>query len=191
MHNAQKTNNSKTKGIVHIPENNGILYFHNQYLTFTDQIHKFINEFQEKKDKLTIQFNGYNERITDFFTSVKKAQTIANTDNFPELMINIFKIQNFIQKHLINVVINKQRSYQAKFNFFFQNYEKFIETHNYSLLTYPSGTVYDIGMSNRITNLHLFDDDANLYIEQTLEPIILKNGTILREGLVKLSKEIK
>lgn len=77
--------------------------------------------------------------------------------------------------------------YYNQYSFFHKKVEAALSKAGLKTVNIES-QLFDIGMAAIPLNLDDFDKDELLYVEQMIEPIIMKDGIVLREGKVTLRR---
>jgi hypothetical protein len=64
----------------------------------------------------------------------------------------------------------------------------FIEENGVTFVTQNPGDPYDVGLPVTPVNIADFDKDAELVIDQVVEPTVMHNGKVIQMGTVLLKK---
>jgi hypothetical protein len=99
----------------------------------------------------------------------------------------LFRFQGVFEKAISKLEIDEQNKYISQYKWFSKKVYKALDEANLRLLS-VDGQLYDPGMAITPLNLDDFDADDQLYILQTIEPIIMQNDTVIKTGTVILGR---
>lgn len=99
----------------------------------------------------------------------------------------LFRFQKVFEKALSKLDMDEQSKYMSQFSWFSKKVSKALDEANLKLLN-VEGQVYDPGMAITPLNIDDFDPEDNLYVLQTIEPIIMQNDTVYKTGTVILGR---
>jgi hypothetical protein len=196
--------------ITHI--NHKIYHLATEYLNFYELIRKIISNFDEaEQERVYAPFKPTIIALVDYFLSegiqtietenfnikILTKQYIPSQDismkytNIAELAVVCWKLQHQLGAIFNSVEPEKRKKYQSQYTWFVKEVATFLahERIDYSIL--KEGQPYDVGLPIRALNLSDFKQDDALIISQILEPIIMQNGKLLKQGTVMLQKEEK
>lgn len=108
------------------------------------------------------------------------------TEKDLEFVLELQRFPGIINKMLMDLSPDKQKKYSGSVKWFFQKADEFIANNGVSFIA-PSG-VYDIGLPVSALNLSDFEKDANLVIDQVIEPVVMYDGKVVKTGTVLLKK---
>lgn len=106
-----------------------------------------------------------------------------------ELIVEIYRLRNSYE-NLINKVENinlEKKKNQNILRFFDKKLLNILQGNNITIVDL-TGKEYDFGMAVTPLNLEDFKEENNLFIEQMLEPIIIKDSVVIKQGICLLNK---
>lgn len=116
------------------------------------------------------------------------------TNNLLNSLISIaselFRFQGVFEKAIRKLEIDEQNKYLSQYKWFSKKVYKALEGVNLRLLSID-GQLYDPGMAVTPLNIDDFGTDDQLYILQTIEPIIMQNDNVIKTGTVILGRTEK
>ena len=78
--------------------------------------------------------------------------------------------------------------YKGRYSYFRKKLNEILDSARLKIVEFPPDTDYDIGMSVIPINLDDFNSNDKLKIEQMLEPIIMQDSSVIRNGKIILKK---
>lgn len=99
----------------------------------------------------------------------------------------LFRFQRVFEKAVGKLDIDERGKYMSQFSWFSKKVSKALEEANLKLLN-PEGQLYDPGMAVTPLNIDDFDAGDELYILQTVEPLIMQNNAVYKTGTVILGR---
>lgn len=99
----------------------------------------------------------------------------------------LFRFKGVFEKAISKLEIDEQNKYISQYKWFSKKVYKALDEANLRLLS-VDGQLYDPGMAITPLNLDDFEADDQLYILQTIEPIIMQNDTVIKTGTVILGR---
>lgn len=99
----------------------------------------------------------------------------------------LFRFRRVFEKAVGKLDMDEQSKYMSQYSWFHKKVTKALEDANLKLLN-PEGQWYDPGMAVTPLNIDEFEADDNLYICQTIEPIIMQNDKVFKTGTVILGR---
>lgn len=115
-------------------------------------------------------------------------KALIEMDSLVSIISEVYRFQNVSCKALSRLAQNEQRKYKSQYAWFQSKFEKFLNEVNIKLITLD-GKIYDTGMAVTPINIGEFQADDRLIVAQTIEPIIMKDDTVLKSGTVILGRE--
>ncbi len=99
----------------------------------------------------------------------------------------LFRFQRVFEKAVSKIDIEERGKYSSQFSWFSKKVTKALEEANLRLLNLE-GQLYDPGMAVTPLNIDDFETEDELYVSQTIEPIIMKQDTVIKTGTVILGR---
>lgn len=98
-----------------------------------------------------------------------------------------FRFQGVFEKAIRRLELDEQNKYLSQYAWFSKKVTKALESANLRIVNL-AGQAYDPGMAVTPLNIDEFDENDNLYIQQVIEPIIMRDETIIKPGTVVLGR---
>ena len=127
-----------------------------------------------------------NLKLRESKMSDEKINIIIN-DSFIDFIIELWRLSKMFDKMIIKMDMNEQNRYKSQYAWFNKKTIEFLNNENISINSLE-GMPFDAGMPVTPINIGEFKKDDELVIEQTLEPIIMQNGKLIKSGSVLLKK---
>ena len=102
----------------------------------------------------------------------------------------LYRFQRVFEKAVSKLEIDERGKYMSQFAWFSKKVVKALEKADLKLLNLE-GQLYDPGMAVTPLNIDEFETDDQLYILQTIEPIIMKDNKVYKTGTVILGRAVK
>ena len=102
----------------------------------------------------------------------------------------LFRFQRAFERVVYKLDMEEHRKYMSQFSWFSKKVYKSLDEANLKILNLE-GKNYDPGMAVTPLNIDDFGTDDQLYIMQTVEPIIMHDDTVYKTGTVILTGELK
>lgn len=99
----------------------------------------------------------------------------------------LFRFQRVFEKAVGKIEIDERGKYMSQFSWFSKKVIKAVEEANLKILN-PEGQLYDPGMAVTPLNIDDFETDDQLYVLQTIEPIIMQGNRVFKIGTVILGR---
>lgn len=99
----------------------------------------------------------------------------------------LFRFQRVFAKAICKLEVNEQNKYISQYAWFSKKVMKALEDAGLRIINLD-GQLYDAGMAVTPLNLEDFDVNDVLYVEQTMEPIIMEGETVIKTGTVLLGR---
>lgn len=99
----------------------------------------------------------------------------------------LFRFQRVFEKVVQKLEVEERSKYMSQFAWFSKRVTKALEDSNLRIID-VSGQLYDPGMAVTPLNIDEFDIEDQLFIEQTIEPIIMQGDSIYKTGTVILGR---
>lgn len=103
-----------------------------------------------------------------------------------EFVQELRRLPTIVSKMMSELSPERQKKYSGQLTWFFKKADEFIESTGISFIA-PSG-VYDVGLPVAPLNIADFDKDAELVIDQVIEPVVMYEGKVIKAGTVLLKK---
>lgn len=120
---------------------------------------------------------------------------MTNDDNkLRESIIDIacehHRFKHVFAKAISKLDIEEQNKYSSQFAWFSKKVVKALDKAGLKIIN-VDGQLYDPGMAVTPLNIEDFETDDILYVEQTMEPIIMQENTVVKTGTVILGRTQK
>lgn len=99
----------------------------------------------------------------------------------------LFRFQRVFAKAISKLDIDEQSKYSSQFAWFSKKVIKALEEAGLKIVN-VDGQLYDPGMAVTPLNIEDFETDDILYVEQTMEPIIMQENAVVKTGTVILGR---
>lgn len=99
----------------------------------------------------------------------------------------LFRFQRVFEKAISKLSVDEQSKYVSQFAWFSKKVYRALEDSGFRLLN-PEGQLYDPGMAVTTLNIDDFSAEDQLFILQTIEPIIMKDDSVFKTGTVILGR---
>lgn len=126
---------------------------------------------------------------------MKKKKTSFSQDEMLEALIEIvigeYRFSNSLQKVVSEIEdIHQKKRIQSQYGWLEKTISKAVGIANISIVDL-TGEDYDPGMAVTPLNIEDFSLDDALFVDKTIEPIILVNGELKKTGTVILGEKNK
>lgn len=116
---------------------------------------------------------------------------MENNDRIKNSMIEIavehYRLKKTFMKAISKLDFTEQNKYMSQFSWFSKKVVKALDDIGLKIIN-VDGQLYDPGMAVTPLNIEDFEADDVLYVEQTVEPIIMQDNTIIKTGTVILGR---
>lgn len=109
------------------------------------------------------------------------------TNSIVDIVGETFRFKRVFLKAIRKLEAEDQNKYASQFAWFTKRVDKAAENAGLRILDL-TGQLYDPGMAVTALNIEDFDVDDELYIEQMMEPVIMKDDQIQKTGTVLLGR---
>lgn len=99
----------------------------------------------------------------------------------------LFRFQRVFEKAVSKLEIDERSKYMSQYAWFSKKVYKALDETNLKLLN-VEGQLYDPGMAVTPLNIDDFETDDQLYVLQTIEPIIMQDDRVYKTGTVILGR---
>ena len=99
----------------------------------------------------------------------------------------LFRFQRVFEKAVSKLEIDERSKYMSQYAWFSKKVYKALDEANLKLLN-VEGQLYDPGMAVTPLNIDDFETDDQLYVLQTIEPIIMQDDRVYKTGTVILGR---
>ena len=108
--------------------------------------------------------------------------------NLAGIASELFRFQQVFTKAVNKLEVEEQNKYNRQYAWFSKKVRKALEDSGLRVVG-MDGQPYDPGMAATPLNLEDFEPDDVLYVEQTIEPIIMEGDVVIRTGTVLLGRK--
>ncbi len=108
-------------------------------------------------------------------------------DNLISIATELFRFERVFEKAVSKLELSEQAKYLSQFSWFKKKVNKALEDSNLRIVDLE-GKLYDPGMAVTPLNIDEFEEEDQLYVAQTIEPIIMQNDTLYKMGTVILGR---
>ena len=106
-----------------------------------------------------------------------------------ELVLESWRFSQVFHNMLEKLCSYKEYTrYQGRYSYFRKKLNEILDSAGLKIVEFPPDTDYDIGMAVIPINLDDFNSNDKLKIEQMLEPIIMQDSSVIRNGKIILKK---
>lgn len=99
----------------------------------------------------------------------------------------LFRFQRVFEKAVSKLDIDERGKYMSQYSWFEKKVKKALEDSEFKLLNLE-GQSYDPGMAVTPLNIDDFETEDELYVQQTIEPIIMQGDAVYKTGTVILGR---
>ncbi len=110
---------------------------------------------------------------------------------FVDLVIESWRFSKAFKDVLTRLNEEEYMRYNGRYKWFRKKLDEIAASDGIRIEEIDSGTEYDTGMSVNPINIEDFNADESLQVEQMLDPVIMKNDSLLKTGTVILRKADK
>jgi len=111
-------------------------------------------------------------------------------DSLISIASELFRFQQVFSKVITKLDLDEQNKYSSQFAWFSKKVMKALDKVNLRIVN-MEGQIYDPGMAVTPLNLEDFETEDVLYVEQTIEPIIMQDDSVIKSGTVLLGRKNK
>ena len=104
-----------------------------------------------------------------------------------DIMGETYRFKRVFIKAVSKLEVEDQNKYASQFAWFTKRVDKAAENAGLSIVDL-SGQEFDPGMAVTAMNIDDFEPDDDLFIEQMMEPVIMKDGKVQKTGTVVLGR---
>jgi hypothetical protein len=145
------------------------------------------NYIKEDFSKLIGRLNSYtNVSINDDYSSISKELE----EFLPSFIGELYRLPSIFDRIILKVNESEQNKYRSQFNWFKSKADEFMRLSGYTISNIVD-LQYDSGMIENPLNIADFSKDDDLVVGQIIEPTILKDGRVVKPGVIILKKEEK
>ena len=99
----------------------------------------------------------------------------------------LFRFQSVFEKATGKLDADDKRKYQSQFTWFTKKVDRALDDAGIRLVELD-GQKYDPGMAVTPLNLDEFETEDQLFISQTIEPIVMQGDVVVKTGTVLLGR---
>ena len=99
----------------------------------------------------------------------------------------LFRFQKVFEKAISRLDIDERNKYVSQYAWFSKKVNKALEEADLKLLNLE-GQLYDPGMAVTPLNIDEFEAEDRLFVQQTIEPIIMQDDKVFKTGTVILGR---
>lgn len=116
-----------------------------------------------------------------------KSQNEALTKSISDIASELYRFRRVFDKAISKLDSDEQGKYMSQFAWFSKRVDKAMNNAGLRILD-VAGQLFDPGMAVTALNIEDFETTDELYIEQMMEPIIMKGDSIQKTGTVILGR---
>ena len=109
------------------------------------------------------------------------------TNSIIEISNEAFRFRRVFMRAVSKLGSDDQNKYTSQFSWFSKKVDKAVENAGLKIIDL-TGQLFDPGMAVTPLNIEDFDAEDQLYVEQMMEPIIMKDDKIRKTGTVMLGR---
>ncbi len=109
-------------------------------------------------------------------------------DSLVSIASELFRFRRVFEKAISKLEVPDQIKYTSQFSWFTKKVDEALNESDLRLVNLESKN-YDPGMAVTPLNIDDFEPEDILYIAQMVEPIVMKNGQVLKMGTVVLERK--
>lgn len=107
-----------------------------------------------------------------------------------DIALEEWKFRNAFRRMLASVPYSEQAKYSSRYLWFSKKVEQAVQQAGLQIIS-VEGQPFDIGMAIAPLNLEDFEETEGLYIDQMIEPILMKDDKVFRNGTAILGRTEK
>ena len=130
----------------------------------------------------------FGDEDKEFFVMDKDNSNLQNT--LLTIASELFRFQRVFEKAVSKLEIDEQGKYMSQFLWFSKKVSKALDEADLKLVNLE-GQPYDPGMAVTPLNIDEFEIEDRLYVDQTIEPIIMQQDKVIKTGTVILGRAEK
>lgn len=115
-------------------------------------------------------------------------QSTAVDEKQIQFAVEVWRLAKLTNKMLSKIDLDEQRKYVGQLDWFNKKATEFFQAQGITFANFQVGMPFDAGMPLNPVNIGDFNAEDELYIEQLLEPVILYEGKVVKQGTVVLGK---
>ena len=115
-------------------------------------------------------------------------QTIISNDAIIAFASEASKLDTLFRKLISKTEFENQKKYAGQFSWFMKKVETILNQANISLVIPEQNSPFDTGLPVSALNIADFAPTDTLVIDRVIEPIVMKNGQVVKTGTVLLKK---
>ena len=112
-------------------------------------------------------------------------ESIKLEESLISIASELFRFQRVFEKAINKLGIDERNKYFSQFSWFEKRIIKALSDAGLSLVNLE-GQMYDPGMAVTPLNIDEFDVQDQLFVLQTIEPIVMQDGIVRKSGTVLL-----
>ena len=105
-----------------------------------------------------------------------------------DFILELYRFHITVNKMLACLAPDETKKYSGQVSWFMKKANQFIADNGVTFVTQNPGDPYDVGLPVTPVNIADFDKDAELVIDQVVEPTVMHNGKVIHMGTVLLKK---
>jgi len=109
-------------------------------------------------------------------------------DTLVSIASEMFRFRRVFEKAISKLEVQDQIKYTSQFSWFTKKVDEALNESELRLVNLESKN-YDPGMAVIPLNIDDFEPDDSLFVAQMVEPIVMKNGQVLKMGTVVLERK--
>lgn len=109
-------------------------------------------------------------------------------NNLVSIASEFFRFQRVFDKAIRKLEADEQIKYKSQYAWFSKQVLKALSDSGLHVVN-VDGQPYDPGIAVTPLNLEEFETDDVLYVEQTIEPIVMEGDTVIKTGTVILGRK--
>lgn len=99
----------------------------------------------------------------------------------------LFRFTRVFEKAVSRLDYEERNRYYSQFSWFSKRVLKAMDEAGLKLINLE-GQLYDPGMAVTPLNIEEFEEEDGLYVAQMLEPVVMKEGTLIKMGTALLGR---
>ena len=120
-------------------------------------------------------------------TPINSQSTLVDEKQI-QFAVEVWRLAKLTNKMLSKIDLDEQRKYVGQLDWFNKKATEFFQAQGITFANFQVGMPFDAGMPLNPVNIGDFNAEDELYIEQLLEPVILYEGKVVKQGIVVLGK---
>lgn len=105
-----------------------------------------------------------------------------------EIAAESWRFELALKKVLGRMDVMEAERFSRQYGYFIKRVDRAMASAGLTMLDL-TGQPYSVGLPVQAMNIEEFDEDASLIVTQTIEPVVMADGRVVKTGIVMLDRE--